>query len=213
MHSAWSLARMKGNAKNNNLNRDFIELSLSLSAIDTETRNQLTRAARGAAPFRIEREPAEVTEWGLVYCSAADLARKRQLVLPADSIYFQFSLPSGSQSASFAVIARQDGAQWRHWVLLEMPRRLLPIAMMHFPDRMTGRRMPALLTWLENGGDAWPEANEFLSRTEVGLPPNARQWIAHVAVQAGELLLYVAVAAISPDGVGRVTRLTRPGRA
>jgi hypothetical protein len=204
---------VKGKAKATNLHRDFIELSLSVPTIDGETRDQLIRAVRDAVPFRIEREPAGIAEWGRVYDAAADLARKWQLVLPAEAVYFPFNLHAGRQSIPFAVIARQTAARWQHWVFLEVPRCLLPITMLHFPDRMTERRMPASLTWLENGSDAWPDANEFLSLTEAGLPPNSRQWIAHVAVQAGELLLYVAIAATGASGAGRVTRLTRPGCA
>lgn len=213
MRSAQPPARLKGNAKTSNLHLDLIEFSLSLSTIDADTRNQLLPVARDAVPFRIDREPAGMTEWSRVYGAALDLARKEKLVLPAAAVYFPFELSAGGQFVRLAVVARQTAAQWQHWVVLEMPSRLLPITMCHFPDRMMERRMPSSLTWLENGGDAWPDANELLIRTDTGLPASARQWIAHIAVQGGELLLHLAVAMICPGGIPAVRQLLRPGRA
>lgn len=149
-----------------------------------------------AVSFRFETEPVAVAEWHEIYAAAATLAANRELLLPATVVHFEFKVPSSEGPLTCAGFGRQIDLVWQSYVFVETKIwRLVPIYMLHFPERMRSPSMPSALIWLEDGRNAWPDANAFLARQDAGQQPSPAQFMAHLAVQAGELLLYLAVAA------------------
>lgn len=149
-----------------------------------------------AVSFQFETEPVAAAEWLEIYSTGAALAARRELVLPAAVLFFEFVVPSPEGPLTCACIGRQLGQDWQSYLFVEAKIwRFLPIHMLHFPERMISASMPSVLIWLESGRSAWPDADAFLACHDAGQRPSPGQFVAHLAVQAGELLLYLAVAA------------------
>lgn len=162
-----------------------------------------------AVSFRFETEPVAVADWREIY-AAAVLVANRELLLPATVVHFDFKVPSPEGSLTCAGFGRQIDLVWQSYVFVETKIWwLLPIYMLHFPQRMRSPSMPSALIWLEDGRNAWPDANAFLARQDTGQQPSPAQFMAHLAVQAGELLLYLAVAATQQNEAWRVVRHQR----
>lgn len=160
-----------------------------------------------AVPFRFETEPVAAAEWREIYAAAAALAAKRELLLPNTVAYFEFKVPLSGGALTCAGIGRQVDSIWQSYMFVEMTVwQLVPIYMVHFPERMHPPRMPSALVWLEDGRNAWTDANAYLARRDAGQQPSLAQFAAHLAVQAGELLLYLAVATRGQNDAWRVLR-------